>query len=78
MTPNEFIISPIIEISLQDFSYNHFFFNKFPQAKFEINKIKDYPDFTLGEAEVKKRNEESDIEFDLNEPSNYYCLGILD
>jgi hypothetical protein len=73
---NEFIRSSIIEFNLEDFDYNHFFFNDFPTFNFNYNKMDKFPDFTLTSEELKNLNSNSGISYNINDPSNYYCLGI--
>ena len=47
----EFIRSPIVQIEFEDYSYNHFFFNKFPKLQMIYNKIYQFPNFFLTQEE---------------------------
>ena len=72
----EFIRSSILEIELEDFEYNHFFFGNMPTLSFRYNKIDKYPDFSLTQDEINTLNENLDFFYDINDANNYYCLGI--
>ena len=73
----EFIRSSIINVEVEDFEYNHFFFNQMPTLSFRYNKIDKYPDFSLTQEEKDVLNENSGVEYDINDPNNYYCMGIF-
>lgn len=47
----EFIRSPIVNIEFEGYTYNHFFFNRFPKLQMIYNKIHKYPNFFLTEEE---------------------------
>lgn len=77
LRPYEYVLSPVIKVELVDYDYNHFFFSQFLEVKFSFNKILNYPNFQLGDEEVEILNLQTDISYDINDPSNFYCLGIL-
>lgn len=49
----EFIRSPIVQIEYDDYTYNHFFFNKFPKVQMIYNKMNSFPNFFMTEDEEK-------------------------
>lgn len=73
----EFIRSSIVQIELEDFEYNHFFFGHMPTTSFRYNKIDKYPDFSLTQEEIDTLNNNFEGYYDINDPNNYYCLGIF-
>lgn len=73
----EFIRSPIVQIEFEDYTYNHFFFNRFPKLQIIYNKIDKYPNFFLTEEEDKQQMKEYEMPYSINDPSNYYCLGYF-
>lgn len=73
----EFIRSPIVQIEFEDYTYNHFFFNRFPKLQIIYNKIDRFPDFFLTEEEEVQLMKKYEMPYSINDAANYYCLGYF-
>lgn len=76
LKPHEFIRSSVFSFYLDTYEYNHFLFGAY-NLKIHFNKIWNMPNLKASPKEISLAQEASNIKTDLNDPKNYYCLGMF-
>lgn len=71
---HEFIRSPVFRLYMDGYDYNHFVVGPF-ELMINFNKIKDFPDSDITEEELQQIKDQTDLQMDVRDASNYYCLG---
>ena len=76
---SEFIRSAVFKISIENYEYNHLFFSTYPTIQIKYTKLN--PSIGSKKAGKKEEEEESsdlDNDYDINDASQIYCLGLYD
>jgi hypothetical protein len=76
LEPYEFIRSSIFKFYLDTYEYNHFLMGSY-SINIHFNKIWNLPNLSASPSENKKTKEDNDLNIDISEPKNYYCLGMF-
>ncbi len=71
---SEFIRSPVFRFYFDNYEYNHFLLGPF-EFMVTFNKIRNFPDPDITAEELEKLRTEADLNLDVTDPSNYYCLA---
>lgn len=71
---SEFIRSPVFRFYFDNYEYNHFLMGPF-QFVLTFNKIHNYPDPDISAEELDRVRVDADLNLDVTDPSNYYCLA---
>lgn len=71
---HEFIRSPIFRFYFDNYEYNHFLTGPF-EFTVAFNKLRGYPDSEVTPEELDRLHTVYDLDLDVSDPANFYCLA---
>lgn len=78
LKPYEFVRSPAFKFSVENYEYNHFPYASSPSIQIKYTKLDGYPVESKSKDDIRKISVEYEVEYDLTDPSQLYCLGYYD
>lgn len=78
LEPYEFVRSFAFSLNIEDYQAPNMLFSKPIIVSIRFNRLADFPNMDLTPQEAKNIQKESRMQINPNDPSDFFCLGLLD